>query len=127
MTIMASRAAHFIRRSDIAFRLCTSHTHHHRAPTVIGRRSQSTLRSGLRSLAIGVLLRLLVSRGHIQTYNPKEFPEEPIGYPAEAGFGFYQGGPGDILEGKGMYEILAKLGTGATSSVWLARDWDASR
>lgn len=57
---------------------------------------------------------------------PPQFPEEPIGYTAKDGFGFYQGGPGSTLGPSGRYELQAKLGCGITSTVWLAKDREAS-
>ncbi|KAF8650644.1 hypothetical protein AX16_005142 [Volvariella volvacea WC 439] len=50
------------------------------------------------------------------------FPEEPLGLPADSGFGFFQGGVGDVLGPDGRYEVKQKLGYGTTSSVWLAKD-----
>lgn len=51
-----------------------------------------------------------------------EFPEEPLGLPADASFGFFQGGPGDVLGPSNRYLLRAKLGYGIGSSVWLAKD-----
>lgn len=48
--------------------------------------------------------------------------KEPLGFPAEAGYGFFEGGPGDELGPSGRYQIHAKLGYGTASSVWLAKD-----
>lgn len=50
------------------------------------------------------------------------FEEEPLGLPAEAGFGFFQGGPETVLGPDGRFKILRKLGYGGNSSVWLAKD-----
>lgn len=50
------------------------------------------------------------------------FKEEPLGLPASEGYGYFQGGPGDVLGPNGRFKIEAKLGMGTVSSVWLARD-----
>ena len=50
------------------------------------------------------------------------FFEEPLGLPASEGCGYFQGGPGVTFGPKLRYKLLAKLGFGKTSSVWLARD-----
>ncbi|THH16403.1 hypothetical protein EW146_g4246 [Bondarzewia mesenterica] len=47
-----------------------------------------------------------------------KFWEEPLGLPAAAGYGFFQGGPGS------RFRLATKVGYGTTSSVWLA--WDSS-
>ena len=54
--------------------------------------------------------------------SPLSFMEEPLGLPASEGFGYYQGGPGDRLGPGGRFKLESKLGLGATSSVWMARD-----
>lgn len=59
--------------------------------------------------------------------DPKEpptftFPEEPLGVPADAGFGYFQGTPNDVLGPDARFRLQAKLGFGANSSVWLAKD-----
>ncbi len=51
-----------------------------------------------------------------------EFASEPLGIPAENGYGFYQGGPGDSLGPSGRYLLQTKLGWGVGASVWLAKD-----
>ncbi|KIJ62429.1 hypothetical protein HYDPIDRAFT_169105 [Hydnomerulius pinastri MD-312] len=50
------------------------------------------------------------------------FTEEPLGLPADEGFGYFQGGPGYCLGPESRFKIEAKLGFGTTSSMWLARD-----
>ncbi|KAF8207814.1 kinase-like domain-containing protein [Mycena galopus ATCC 62051] len=50
------------------------------------------------------------------------FPEEPLGLPATEGYGFFQGTPYDTLGPDGRFQLQAKLGFGANSSVWLAKD-----
>ncbi|KAL6304603.1 kinase-like domain-containing protein [Sparassis latifolia] len=56
-----------------------------------------------------------------------KFWEEPLGLPADEGFGLFQGGPGDCLGPEGRFTLAAKIGHGSTSSVWLARDSKANR
>ncbi|KAF5391965.1 hypothetical protein D9757_003287 [Collybiopsis confluens] len=56
-----------------------------------------------------------------------EFPVEPLGLPADASFGFFQGGPGDVLGPSNCYLLQAKLGYGIGSSVWLAKDNEQGR
>ncbi|KAJ6606991.1 kinase-like domain-containing protein [Mycena sp. CBHHK59/15] len=50
------------------------------------------------------------------------FPEEPLGLPANEGYGFFQGTPEDVLGADGRFQLQAKLGFGTNSSVWLAKD-----
>ncbi|KAE9382869.1 kinase-like protein [Gymnopus androsaceus JB14] len=50
------------------------------------------------------------------------FIEEPLGIPADEGFGFFQGTPEDILGPDDRFQLQAKLGFGINSSVWLAKD-----
>lgn len=50
------------------------------------------------------------------------FPEEPLGLPATAGYGFFQGTPYDALGPDGRFQLQAKLGFGTNCSVWLAKD-----
>ncbi|KAG6902111.1 hypothetical protein C0995_004292 [Termitomyces sp. Mi166 len=50
------------------------------------------------------------------------FNEEPLGIGAVYGYGYFQDGPGSTLGPQNRYKVEAKLGFGATSSVWLARD-----
>ncbi|KAJ7720864.1 kinase-like domain-containing protein [Mycena maculata] len=50
------------------------------------------------------------------------FPEEPLGLPATAGYGFFQGTPYDELGLDGRFQLQAKLGFGTNCSVWLAKD-----
>ncbi|KZT25521.1 kinase-like protein [Neolentinus lepideus HHB14362 ss-1] len=49
------------------------------------------------------------------------FPEEPIGIPADHGFGHLEVYIGDKLGDRGEYNITRKLGFGRYSTVWLAR------
>jgi hypothetical protein len=50
------------------------------------------------------------------------FPEEPLGIPASAGFGYYQARLGNVLGPGGRFKLETKLGVGVASSVWLVRD-----
>lgn len=50
------------------------------------------------------------------------FPEEPLGVPASEGYGYFQGGPGDVVGPGNRFHLQAKLGFGTNSSVWLAKD-----
>lgn len=50
------------------------------------------------------------------------FAEEPLGLPAEAGYGFFQGAPHDVLGPDARFQLQVKLGYGTNSSVWLAKD-----
>ncbi|KAG5729409.1 Serine/threonine-protein kinase SRPK1 [Termitomyces sp. T112] len=50
------------------------------------------------------------------------FHEEPLGIPASEGYGYLQGGPGQVLGPKPGFRIESKLDIGRTASLWLARD-----
>ncbi|KAG6873941.1 hypothetical protein C0995_008980 [Termitomyces sp. Mi166 len=50
------------------------------------------------------------------------FVEEPLGLPASEGYGYFQGGPGQILGPKPGFRIENKLQVGTSGSLWLARD-----
>ncbi|GLB43155.1 putative protein kinase domain containing protein [Lyophyllum shimeji] len=55
------------------------------------------------------------------------FPEEPLGLPADTGFGYFQGKPNDVVGPDNRFHIQAKLGVGTNSSVWLAKDSQLDR
>ncbi|CAA7266685.1 unnamed protein product [Cyclocybe aegerita] len=50
------------------------------------------------------------------------FSEEPLGMPAEYGFGYPIVNFGQRFGPEGRYEVIRKLGWGGYSSIWLARD-----
>lgn len=50
------------------------------------------------------------------------FTSEPLGMPAQEGYGWVQWKFGEIVGPDGRYTILRKLGWGSHSSTWLARD-----
>lgn len=57
----------------------------------------------------------------VKRRNGPVFHEEPLGYPAD-GYGFLNIDIGDPIGAKGRYVVCRKLGYGAYSSVWLAKD-----
>lgn len=55
-------------------------------------------------------------------HNGPVFHEEPLGYPADKGYGFLNIDIGQPIGGKERYIVVRKLGYGAYSSVWLTKD-----
>ena len=51
-----------------------------------------------------------------------KFTSEPLGIPAEKGYGFPQLEFNEAIGPDGRYVILRKLGWGSSASIWLARD-----